>query len=71
MSGTFGNMRCDRCYKPMTAYSMSFFNTDVICFDCRKKEREHPDFTKAREADEQAIMQGNYNFKGIGRPKDL
>ena len=28
-------------------------------------------YEAAREADYQAIKQGNYNFKGIGKPKDL
>jgi hypothetical protein len=34
--------------------------------ECSDKERENPRFEEAREADEMAIRNGNYNFKGIG-----
>ena len=34
---------CDRCGKPLTARIMSMFNTDVLCLECKEKERMHPD----------------------------
>ena len=51
--------------------TMSRFNTDWICIDCEKKEREHPDYKRASEAELKAVQSGNYNFKGIGKPADL
>jgi hypothetical protein len=47
------------------------FNEQTICMDCKDKEMKHPDYKKAQDADHQQIMQGNYNFKGIGKPTDL
>lgn len=62
---------CDRCGVKTWATVMSYFNTDVICFACRNKEREHPDYEKARTAEENAVKAGNLNFPGIGLPSDL
>jgi hypothetical protein len=64
-------MHCDRCYKEATVTTMSYFNTDTICMDCRDREKAHPNYEQAREADNAACRQGNYNFSGIGRPSDL
>ena len=50
---------------------MSMFNTQEICMDCRKKERSHPGYEKARQVEADQVRQGNYNFQGIGKPKDL
>jgi hypothetical protein len=47
------------------------FNTDVICMDCKDKEKEHPDYDKAHEAEVDQIRSGNYSFQGIGKPADL
>jgi len=47
---------------------MSFFNTQEICINCKQSERQHPDFEKARRAEEAACREGNYNFPGIGWP---
>ena len=51
--------------------SMSFFNTDWICIECNKKETAHPEYAKAKEAEVKEIINGNLNFKGIGKPADL
>ena len=61
--------RCQRCGKPSISHTMSFFNTSLICNTCDEKERERDDFEDARNADEDAIRQGNHNFPGIGFPK--
>lgn len=50
---------------------MSMFNTDRICMECKSKEKAHPAYKDAVEADHAAIRAGNYNFDGIGLPKDL
>jgi len=62
---------CDRCFKSPTAVIMSMFNEDWVCFDCLEKEREHPDYKKAQEAELNEIRKGNLNFPGIGKPVDL
>ena len=62
----FSKTRCDRCGAPLTVRIMSMFNEDVICMDCKKKERERPDYRAAVEADNAAIRSGHRNFKGIG-----
>lgn len=52
-----------------TTTIMSMFNTDVICMDCKKEERNHPRYDEAVRADHEAIKSGNYNFEGIGYEK--
>ena len=58
--------RCQRCYKETNAHIMSMFSEALICLDCSDKERKRDDFEQAREADEDAIKAGNYNFEGVG-----
>ena len=53
----------------MTAHSMSFFNTEEICLQCKRDERQAPGFAGARAADDAAIKRGNYTFPGLGLPE--
>lgn len=63
----FQKTHCDRCGKPLNGIRiMSMFNTQTICMDCKKKETEHPDYAKARDAENEAVKNGDRNFKGIG-----
>ena len=64
-------MICQRCGKEALAHITSMFNTQIICIDCKEKERQHPLYEKAVAADTAAIRQGDYNFPGIGKPEDL
>ena len=64
-------MTCDRCRKQTGVHTMSMFNTQEICMDCEDAERKHPKYREANEADIARIKQGDYNFKGIGKPSDL
>jgi len=58
---------CQRCQKPTNGVTiMSMFNTQVICMDCKKTEKENPRYAEAVEKDIQEIKKGNYNFEGIG-----
>jgi len=50
---------------------MSKFNTQVICFDCKDRERKHPNYGEADRAEVEAVRSGNYNFPGIGLPPEL
>jgi hypothetical protein len=59
-------MRCDRCGKETQTQTMSWFNTDMICMECSDAESKRPDFQKAKAAERQAVLNGDYNFPGIG-----
>lgn len=48
---------------------MSMFDTALLCPNCKKAERNHPDYEKAVKADHDAIRNGDFNFKGIGYRK--
>lgn len=63
--------KCKRCGTKDCILIMSMFNNDMICTDCKEKEKKHHDYEKAEQADIEAIKIGNYNFKGIGKPSDL
>lgn len=65
------NGLCDRCGKPVRALRMSMFCTEMCCQACLNKEKRHPDYEKARQAEQEEIKKGNYNFEGIGKPEDL
>lgn len=62
---------CERCGKEGLATIMSIFNTDLICLECKGKEKQHPKYEEARAAEEAAVKRGDYNFPGIGKPDDL
>jgi hypothetical protein len=62
---------CDRCYEPLLASIMSRFNTDTLCLKCIDKERKHPAYAAAQEAELRAVRAGNYNYAGAGKPADL
>lgn len=64
-------MRCDRCGKETKSFTMSMFNTQMICHNCETREMNHKDYEKARQADREQVLKGNYNFEGIGMPIDL
>jgi len=67
-----GKLICDRCGQVMGGFTMSFFNTEYICFECDEKERAHPDYAKAKAAELASIKPGEPNyFPGIGKPADL
>ena len=65
------NGLCDRCGKPVRALRMSMFNTEMCCQACLSKEKKHPLYETARQAEADAVKGGNYNFEGIGKPEDL
>jgi recombinational DNA repair protein (RecF pathway) len=65
------NKRCHRCGKQTDVTTMSFFNTDILCMECVDKERAHPAFEAAHEAEREAVRRGDYNFPGVGKPRDL
>lgn len=64
-------VKCDRCKKETMSYILSFFNLDMICSDCKEKEKAHPDYAKAVAAENEAVRNGDAMFPGIGKPGDL
>jgi hypothetical protein len=64
-------MKCDRCGKDTISVICSMFNTEDICDECQIKEKAHPKYKRARQAEENAVKAGNFNFIGIGKPSDL
>ena len=63
----FGMQRdnCDRCGKSTNgSTTMSVFNEDVICMDCKKEEKNDPEYGAAVEAEREATMRGDRNYKG-------
>lgn len=71
MDSFFTKKFCDRCGKILEIRTMSMFNEDVICMECKDKEVKNPKYNEAVKADHEQIKKGNYNFKGIGKPEDL
>lgn len=64
-------MICERCRAITGVFTGSWFNTQQICLACAEKERAHPDYERARAAENEAVRAGNYNFPGVGLPADL
>lgn len=63
---------CQRCGKdPLVVSTMSMFNLQTICMDCKLKEKFHPDYSKACDAERAAVQAGCKNWPGIGLPEDL
>jgi hypothetical protein len=62
---------CDRCNKPTNGTTiMSMYNEQVICMECKDKERGRADYKDAVNADIAEIKKGNHNFEGIGLKDD-
>ncbi len=50
----------------MGCHSVSYFNTEDICCDCKTDERHFPGYAAALAAEEAAVRGGNLNFPGVG-----
>lgn len=58
-------MKCARCGNETNVHIMSMFNLDEICMECKEKERKHPRYREAVEADREEVLKGNYNYQGL------
>jgi hypothetical protein len=58
--------RCQRCRKETNCTTMSWFNEQMICMDCSAKEAKRDDFQEAKNKENQEVLNGNYNYQGIG-----
>lgn len=63
--------RCERCKTPTRVTTGSWFNQEMICLACDEKERSHPMFETAKLAEREAVLRGDMNYPGIGKPQDL
>lgn len=67
MDKFFTQPNCDRCGRSLKeGRTMSMFNEDCLCMECKDEERKRKDYKTAQDADIAEIKKGNYNFKGIG-----
>jgi len=57
---------CQRCLEKTASYSMSWFNEQLICLNCSKREAERSDYSEARKAETKAVRSGSFNYPGIG-----
>lgn len=67
------NQKCARCGVPLESvvHTTSMFNKDVICVDCKDREKRHPLYEKAVKVEREEVLKGNYNYEGIGCPPEL
>lgn len=60
-----GKYICDRCRLNMASMTMSMMNTDIICPTCKDKEKEHPRYEEAAEAELGEVKKGTRNYGGL------
>ena len=65
------NGQCERCNTKTNVTSGSYFNTQMICVECKDKEKSHEKYAEARKVEAEHVRNGNYNFEGIGLPSEL
>lgn len=63
--------KCDRCGGDAPTWQMSRFNTQECCLVCIAREKKHPSYQEACDVERAECEKGNYNFEGIGLPRDL
>lgn len=66
MDRFFTQKHCDRCGGTLrNGRTMSMFNEQCLCMDCKDKETKDPEYQKAVKAENEEILKGNFNYKGI------
>ncbi len=66
MDKFFTQKTCDRCGGSLDgARIMSMLNTDCLCLYCKKKEKQHPKYREATDAELAEVKKGNYNYQGL------
>jgi len=62
----FTQENCDRCGKSLSSGRiMSMLNKDCICMECHRKEKDHPRYKEAQDAEMAEVKKGNYNYTGV------
>lgn len=59
-------MKCERCTIETNTHTVSMFNTQAICMDCKETEKGHPKYKEACRTEFEEVRKGNFNFEGIG-----
>jgi hypothetical protein len=59
-------MSCARCGSVLRVWSMSRFNTDVLCMPCVEDERLAPGYASAAAVELAHVRDGDLNFPGVG-----
>ena len=61
---------CSRCGKLLSqGWTVSYFNTDVICLECKDEEKTFPEYRHAVTTEKREIVENkNYSYEGIGLP---
>lgn len=68
MDKFFTQTNCDRCGGNLEkGRTMSMFNTECICMECKAKECLDPRYSEAVKAEHEELKKGNTNFPGIGK----
>ena len=66
MDKFFSQKYCDRCGTSLAkGRIMSMLNTDCICPECKKQEKQDPLYEEAAKAELEEVKKGNYNYKGL------
>jgi len=55
---------CDRCGGSTNTTTMSMFNMDVICMDCKEEEKKDPEYEAASLDELESIRKGVKNYQG-------
>jgi hypothetical protein len=67
-----GGLLCGRCGGRDVYRTMSFYSTELICFECFTLERALPSFSTAREAEiAWSRDSGGASYPGFGLPRGL
>lgn len=59
-------MKCERCGSETNTHTVSMFNTQAICLDCKETEKNHPRYSEACRTEFEEVRKGKFNFEGIG-----
>ena len=63
---------CDRCDSTnMFTHHVSWYNSQVICDVCRKKEMARSDYEACRKAELKAVQRGDLNFNFLAPWKEV
>lgn len=63
--------QCERCLQDTRILTGSWFDQSMICPNCDEAELNHQDIEIAKAAERLAVIGGDLNFPGIGKPQDL
>ena len=57
---------CHRCGQSLASgWKMSMLNTDYLCGTCIEREKKHPRYREAQEAERQEVLRGNFDYQGL------